>query len=257
MMPAHWDMTPVKGGSGNAFSGKSDEERVFIKKNGSPFLASIYLEGITPKVLWTKRTAEGDTLSAQPWIDGHTLSSEDMEDTQINHVLAHLHGSKKLVESYKKLGSQVISPEQLLEDCVKNTEALQTNHFLSQIIEEMRQQIPTLQEEEVVVVHGDVNHKNWLVDDKTGKIYLVDWDTVFLSDAMVDMAHVLSHYIKPEKWSLWLMTSGVRPHSELMKKVAWYGKLSFLRQIAEYLSRKKMKEVNQEILGLRQFCKIF
>ena len=85
MMKADWDMTPVKGGSGNAFFGKSDEERVFIKKNGSPFLPSIYLEGITPKVLWTKRTAEGDTLSAQPWIDGHTLSPEDMED----HVGGH------------------------------------------------------------------------------------------------------------------------------------------------------------------------
>ena len=115
MMKADWDMTPVKGGSGNAFFGKSDQERVFIKKNGSPFLPSIYLEGITPKVLWTKRTAEGDTLSAQPWIDGHTLSPEDMEDRQINHILAHLHDSKKLVESYKKLGSQIILPEQLLE----------------------------------------------------------------------------------------------------------------------------------------------
>lgn len=57
-------------------------------------MPSIYLEGITPKVLWTKRTAEGDTLSAQPWIDGHTLSPEDMEDRQINHILAHLHDSK-------------------------------------------------------------------------------------------------------------------------------------------------------------------
>ncbi|MDR0317899.1 MAG: phosphotransferase family protein, partial [Lactococcus lactis] len=151
MMKADWDMTPVKGGSGNAFFGKSDQERVFIKKNGSPFLPSIYLEGITPKVLWTKRTAEGDTLSAQPWIDGHTLSPEDMEDRQINHILAHLHDSKKLVESYKKLGSQIILPEQLLEDCVQNTEALRTNHFLSGIIEEMRQQVPEIKNEEVVV----------------------------------------------------------------------------------------------------------
>ncbi|XJU57822.1 phosphotransferase family protein [Lactococcus cremoris] len=228
-----------------------------LKKNGSPFLPSIYLEGITPKVLWTKRTAEGDTLSAQPWIDGHTLSPEDMEDRQINHILSHLHDSKKLVESYKKLGSQIVLPEQLLEDCVRNTEALQTNHFLSGIIEEMRKEIPEIKNEEVVVVHGDVNHKNWLVDDNSGKIYLVDWDTVFLSDSMVDMAHVLSHYIKPTNCSLWLMTSGVRPRSDIMEKVAWYGKLSFLRQISEYLSRGKMKEVNQEILGLRKFCELF
>lgn len=53
------------------------------------------------------------------------------------------------------------------------------------------------------------------------------------------------------------MTSGVRPRSDIMDKVAWYGKLSFLRQISEYLSRGKMKEVNQEILGLRNFCELF
>lgn len=87
--------------------------------------------------------------------------------------------TQKLVESYKKLGSQIVLPEQLLEDCVRNTEALQTNHFLSGIIEEMRKEIPEIKNEEVVVVHGDVNHKNWLVDDNSGKIYLVDWDTVF------------------------------------------------------------------------------
>lgn len=37
MMKADWDMTPVKGGSGNAFFGKSDQERVFIKKTAVHF----------------------------------------------------------------------------------------------------------------------------------------------------------------------------------------------------------------------------
>ncbi len=258
-MMANWDldMVPVKGGSGNAYTAHTDESRVFIKKNANPMLTSIYLEGITPRVLWTKRTAEGDMLSAQPWINGHTLTSQEMEDTQINQILSHLHKSRKLVDSYKKLGSSAVQPGSLLENIYGGSLALQNNIFLSGIVEEMRKQVPTLYPEEVTVVHGDVNHNNWLVDDETKRIYLVDWDTVFLSDPMVDMAYILAHYIRPVNWSRWLTYSGYQPRKNVMEKVAWYGKLSFLRQISDDLAKGKLREVNEEILGLRNFCKLF
>ena len=38
MTSSSLSMMPVKGGSGNAFVGESDNKRVFIKKNCSPFL---------------------------------------------------------------------------------------------------------------------------------------------------------------------------------------------------------------------------
>lgn len=258
-MMANWDldMIPVKGGSGNAFTARNNDARVFIKKNANPMLTSIYLEGITPRVLWTKRTAEGDMLSAQPWINGHTLTPEEMGDTQINQILSHLHKSKKLVESYKKLGSAAVLPGTLLENIYNSSVILKNNTFLSRIVNEMRQSVPTLTDEEVTVVHGDVNHNNWLVDDETERIYLVDWDTVFLSDPMVDMAYILSHYILPINWSRWLTYSGYQPRQDVMDKVAWYGKLSYLRQISDYLAKNKMKEVNEEIQGLRNFCQLF
>lgn len=258
-MMANWDldMIPVKGSSGNAFTAHNDESRVFIKKNANPMLTSIYLEGITPRVLWTKRTAEGDMLSAQPWINGHTLTPEEMGDTQINQILSHLHKSKKLVESYKKLGSSAVKPKILLENIFGGSLALQNNRFLAGIVSEMRKEIPELLDEEVTVVHGDVNHNNWLVDDDTKRIYLVDWDTVFLSDPMVDVAYILAHYIRPVSWSRWLTYSGYQPRKNVMEKVAWYGKLSFLRQISDDLAKGRIREVNEEILGLRNFCKLF
>ncbi|MFC4651531.1 phosphotransferase family protein [Lactococcus nasutitermitis] len=256
MMIANMDMVPVRGGSGNAFTAQNNQERVFIKKNANPMLTSIYLEGITPRVLWTKRTAEGDMLSAQPWINGHTLIPEEMGDTQINQILSHLHKSKKLVDSYKKLGSHSVSPETLLKNIINGSDVLKTNHFLSSVVAEMFEEIPPLSEEEVTVVHGDVNHNNWLVDDDTHRIYLVDWDTVFLSDPMVDMAYILSHYIRPVNWNRWLTYSGYQPRKNVMAKVIWYGKLSFLRQISDYFAQGKMREVNQEILGLRKLCEL-
>ncbi|CAM3146358.1 phosphotransferase [Lactococcus hircilactis] len=258
-MMANWDldMIPVKGGSGNAFTARNDEARVFIKKNANPMLTSIYLEGITPRVLWTKRTAQGDMLSAQPWINGHTLTPEEMSDTQINQILSHLHKSKKLVDSYKKLGSQAVGPEALLEGVYSSSTALQKNIYLSSIVNQMKRELPELPDHEVTVVHGDVNHNNWLVDDETQRVYLVDWDTVFLSDPMVDMAYILSHYIKPVDWSRWLSYSGYQPKDNVMNKVAWYGKLSYLRQISDALLKNHIKQVNEEIQGLRNFCRLF
>lgn len=259
-MMADWDldMTPVRGSSGNAFTSRtSDEERVFIKRNATPMLTSIYLEGLTPRVLWTKRTVQGDMLSAQPWINGHTLSPNEMGDRQINQILSHLHTSRKLMESCKKLGSVVIGPQNLLTAITDSSDELRANHFLSEIIEEMADNIPPLYGEEITVVHGDVNHNNWLVDDETGRVYLVDWDSTFMSDPMVDIAYVLAHYIRPNSWSRWLIDLGYEPRKKVMEKVAWYGKLSFLRQIAEELSKGRKKEANEEILGLRNFCRLF
>lgn len=258
-MMANWDldMIPVKGGSGNAYTARNDESRVFIKKNANPMLTSIYLEGITPRVLWTKRTVEGDMLSAQPWINGHTLTPEEMSDTQINQILSHLHKSKKLIDSYKKLGSTAVFPEHLLDTVYNSSTAIKNSIYLTGVTQEMRKNIPALLEDEITVVHGDVNHNNWLVDDETERVYLVDWDTVFLSDPMVDMAYILSHYIRPVDWSRWLTYSGYQPQENVMNKVAWYGKLSYLRQISDYLAKGKMKQVNEEIQGLRNFCKLF
>ncbi|GBG96659.1 phosphotransferase family protein [Lactococcus termiticola] len=253
----NWDMTPIKGSSGNAYSARVDKERLFIKKNGNPFLASIVMEGITPRVLWTSRTIEGDTLSAQPWISGHTLSPDDMTDTQINVILSHLHRSHKLVESYKKMGSQLVTPAVLLEQAENSVDLLKTNSYLTKVIAELKASIPELKEDEIRVVHGDVNHKNWMLEDKTQKLYLVDWDTVFLSDPCVDIAHILSHYIKPSDWKAWLQYSGYVPTDKLMEKIAWYGKLSFLRQIAVDAGHGDLKNVNEEILALRAFNDLF
>ncbi|MCQ4965957.1 phosphotransferase, partial [Bifidobacterium pseudocatenulatum] len=63
----------------------------------------------------------------------------------------------------------------------------ETNGFLSNVVVELSENLPELKEEEITVIHGDVNHKNWLVDDESDKVYLVDWDTVLLSSPLVDI----------------------------------------------------------------------
>ena len=49
----------------------------------------------------------------------------------------------------------------------------------------------------------DVRHSNW-IETESGLIYLVDWDSVRLTDRMLDVAHILSHYIPDSNWRDWL-----------------------------------------------------
>ncbi|GFH42972.1 phosphotransferase [Lactococcus hodotermopsidis] len=256
-----WTYVPLNNSFGqsinNVFYATFGSQKAFVKVNASPLLATISQAGLTPKIIWTKRNSNGEMLTAQSWIDGVVLAATEMGDTQINQSLATLHHSKKLVESFKKFGNGVTAPRQWVDELYQNAHRhLIANSFLSDLLTELRQAIPKFDPTNAVVVHGDVNHHNWLKNDHSGKIYLVDWDTVALSDAYIDLAHLLSHYIAPSQWRKWLEYSGYKVDDETFVKIKWYGILSFLRQINENLWSDNMQAANSEILGLRNFCDI-
>lgn len=71
-----WKLLPVGGDTGQAYMGIRAEEKLFLKRNSSPFLAALSVEGITPRLVWTKRIGNGDVLTAQEWLNGRTLASE-------------------------------------------------------------------------------------------------------------------------------------------------------------------------------------
>ena len=52
-MDSGWDLHPIGGDTGQAYMGVKDHERVFLKRNASPFLAVLSGEGITPKLIST------------------------------------------------------------------------------------------------------------------------------------------------------------------------------------------------------------
>ena len=75
-----WNLQPIKGDTGKAYKGMKENERVFIKRNSTPFLAALSREGLTPKLLWTKRTSNGDILTAQEWLEGRQLEIDEISD---------------------------------------------------------------------------------------------------------------------------------------------------------------------------------
>ena len=94
------------------------------------------------------------------------------------------------------------------------------------------------------IVHGDVRHSNW-IETESGLIYLVDWDSVRLTDRMFDVAHMLCHYIPEHQWKEWLTYYGYKYNQTVLNKLYWYGQLSYLSQISKYYENQDLENVNR------------
>lgn len=247
-----WKIRPIKGDTGKTYLGLKAEEKVFIKRNTTPMLAALSREGITPKLVWTKRTGDGDVLSAQEWLEGRILTPEEIgERNDVIDVLYHLHHSDSLQNMLDKMGGKTITPQKMLQDYATDlSETLENHPFLSIVKEYLEKHIPHFQIKEKAVVHGDVNCRNWLVCNHY--LYLVDWDSVMFGDPFVDIGSILGHYVPLSNWSHWLISYGVHPDTEVLEKTYWYALLSMLQEIKKYELKGQFEAMNQEILQLKR-----
>lgn len=247
-----WYLQPIKGDTGKAYIGKKADNKVFIKRNTTPMLAALSKEGITPKLVWTKRTGNGDTLSAQEWLEGRLLTPEEMgRRNDVIDVLYHLHHSYSLQDILTKVGGQTMTPKKLLNTYLEQLpHELLTHPFLQLVHTYIQTHIPHFNIEDKTVVHGDVNYRNWLVCQNY--LYLVDWDSIMFADAAYDIGTILGHYLPVSSWSHWLMSYGIHPDEEALEKIYWYALLSVLQEVKKYFLRGATKEMNEEILQLKR-----
>lgn len=251
-LDSEWQIRPIKGDTGKTYLGLKAQEKVFIKRNTTPMLAALSKEGITPKLVWTKRTGNGDVLSAQEWLEGRLLTPEEMgERNDVIDVLYHLHHSDSLKNMLEKMGGQTYSPEKLLQAYEADLpKVMKENQFLTLVYQYLRQHIPAFHTKEKTVVHGDVNERNWLVCNHY--LYLVDWDSVMFGDPFVDIGNVLGNYVPVSNWRQWLISYGVHPRNEIIEKTYWYAILSMLQEIKKYYHKGDYQAMNQEILQLKR-----
>jgi thiamine kinase-like enzyme len=255
----NWQMRVIDSSSGNSYMGEFRNQRVFIKVNANPLLPSLSTEGIAPKIQWIRKTQNGDTLTAQSWIEGSTLTIDDMMDEQVFELLKKLHSSRTLRDSLSNFDRTVSRPAELLSTLLnKPNSVIANNTFLRSVTDSMLETVPYLNNLSIVVVHGDISPNNWMRASSSGKIFLIDWETVSLGDAYLDNAFLLSHFIPRKHWGSWLAKSGDRLSDVAsLAKFIWYGKLSYLRQIDTYLSQNNTMAANAEIQGLRHFIEMF
>ena len=75
LLGQEWEISPAGGATGEAFIAVNDDQKLFLKRNSSPFLAVLSAEGIVPKLMWTRRLENGDVITAQHWHPGRELIS--------------------------------------------------------------------------------------------------------------------------------------------------------------------------------------
>ena len=247
-------LTPIAGKSGKAYMGTyPDGGRVFVKMNTTPILAGLAREQIAPQLLWSRRMPDGNVMSGQEWLSGTILTPNDMSKKQVINILTRLHRSRPLMTQLTKLGYTLETPTDLLNAWLNQVPlALRSNQYLQSVIRDLRQTVPAFREDYATIVHGDVRHSNWVETD-SGLIYLVDWDSVRLTDRMMDVAHILSHYVPDSGWQEWLSAYGYKYNQTVFNKLYWFGQYSYLMQIAKYYENNDLENVNREIYALRNF----
>lgn len=221
LMGDGWTIEPAGGSSGEAYLARAGEQVLFLKRNSSPFLAVLSAEGIVPKLLWTKRQANGDVITAQRWVDGRELTGGDMDNTRVAQLLSKIHSSSELLDMFMRIGNHARTPEATIAVLREQQEQLPyITTSMAGALEELAGTSGEVQPPRLVVCHGDMNHNNWMFD-ANGDLYLVDWDNATVSDPALDLALILYEYIPKEEWDGWLQEYGLPLTSHLKRRMRW------------------------------------
>lgn len=215
-----WTVASAGGITGEAYVATTGHQKIFVKRNSSPFLAILSAEGIVPKLLWTKRMFNGDVLSAQQFIEGRELSPNDMKRADVAAQLGKIHDSKELLFMLQQLNHTPVTSDLLLQQCeaYKQDDA---NETIVEAIDWLKHHLPNDDEQEFVVCHSDLNHNNW-IEDKAGLLYLTDWDDAIIANRAFDLAMVVYSYVEETEWEEWFEHYGVRYSTELHDRMHWY-----------------------------------
>lgn len=226
-----WILHPAGGDSGQAFMGQHKQERVFLKRNSSPFLAALSTEGLTPRLVWSKRTSDGSTYSAQEWLPGRTLEDEEVRQPQVQALIRHYQQSNYLRAMLEKIGGERYRAPRLLAQLqTALAPALGSETLVLEALAYLEEEQEALQAAPLTVSHGDLCAENfYLADD--GRLYLVDWDNCQLADPYLDIGQLLVHYIPLAAWADWLKAYPLAIEPQSYQRLIWYAILTLLFSI--------------------------
>ncbi|WP_240374568.1 phosphotransferase family protein [Bacillus piscicola] len=217
-----WIVKPAGGSTGEAYIASSDQQKLFLKRNSSPFLAVLSAEGIVPKLLWTKRLENGDVITAQRWVDGRELSQRDMDRPNVARLLSKIHSSSELLDMFKRIGNEPLTPYTITENLKNQLTATGASpSILLKAVEYLIAHRDQVAPPCMVVCHCDINHNNWMMNSDR-ELYLIDWDGATVADPAFDLGLLLYEYIPRSKWEEWLSYYGVSLTNNLQRRMYWY-----------------------------------
>ena len=242
-----WEIVPAGGATGAAYFAQHEEQRLFLKRNSSPFLAVLSAEGIVPKLVWTKRLENGDVITAQQWMNGRELKPGDMNDDRVAKLLKKIHASEPLLGMLTRLGKSPLKPEMFLHALNEELdEELRTKQAVIDSMEFLAANVGHIDVDEKVVCHCDVNHNNWLLTEDN-QLYLIDWDGAMIADPAIDLGLLLYSYIPVEEWEDWLEKYGIILTENLKLRMKWYALAQSLSAIQWHKNQNRIPEMEKWI----------
>ncbi|MBO9130878.1 phosphotransferase family protein [Bacillus sp. 165] len=242
LLGEEWKITPAGGATGDAYIAQHGEQKLFLKRNSSPFLAVLSAEGIVPKLLWTKRIANGDVISAQHWLSSRKLEPEEMNKEQVASVLKKIHSSQALVEMIKRLGKEPLHPQEILKHIkAMIDEDIKSSPIVQKGLHYLYQSLPDIEPTELAVCHCDVNHNNWL-ESQDNQLYLIDWDGAVIADPALDIGMLLHWYVPKQEWHDWLLQYGMEVNENLLNRMKWYVAAQAIISMQWYKNKQKLVE---------------
>ncbi|MGD6816919.1 phosphotransferase family protein [Metabacillus sp. 84] len=245
LLGQEWELSPAGGATGEAYYARNGEQKLFLKRNSSPFLAVLSAEGIVPKLVWTRRMENGDVITAQHWLEGRELKPADMDGDHVAALLHKIHHSKELLDMLNRLEKNPMTPSSIIED-IKQT--LEFENFCPPEIEEalhyLDERLPEMEVKETAVCHCDLNHNNWLLS-QNGQLYLIDWDGAVIADPAIDLGNLLYSYIEESRWAEWLSQYGLELTDQLRLRMYWYVLAQTIVSLMWNRSKNHLKELHQ------------
>jgi thiamine kinase-like enzyme len=255
LLGSEWEVFPAGGATGDAFLAKHNGQKLFLKRNSSPFLAVLSAEGIVPKLVWTKRMENGDVITAQHWLSGRELKPKDMVGKPVAELLKKIHSSKELVDMLRRLGKQPLTPNAIVDQLKMNFTYLRFSQpYLERAIRYLEDHIEEVRHHEQVVCHSDLNHNNWLLADNN-QLYLIDWDGAVIADPAIDLGPLLFHYIHESEWRNWLAQYGVELTGLLRFRLLWYVLADTVSNVLWLVSKRNHTEVKLAEMQLKNVMK--
>ena len=241
---AHWSISSAGGVTGEAYIAESNDTKLFIKRNSSPFLAVLSAEGIVPKLLWTKRLVNGDVITAQKWLEARELTAEEMGSKRVAQLLKKIHESEPLVFMLAKLGKEPLSSKAFLNSLIEQRKHHPIHPAIQEAIHFLRENALKVEHPVKRVCHSDINHNNWLLDEED-QLYLIDWDQAIIADPAVDLGMTLYGYVKESAWEKWLYDYGYELTDNLRLRMHWYMLANCLTFMFWHQKRHRAKEASQ------------
>ena len=246
-----WEIVPAGGATGEAFIAINEEQKLFLKRNSSPFLAVLSAEGIVPKLVWTKRLESGDVITAQHWLNGRELNQSEMNQEKVAHLLRIIHQSVPLLTMLKRLGKTPLEPAQLYDSILSSMDKeFMDSEPIRAAVQYLEENLPHVENKDAVVCHCDINHNNWLLSED--QLYLVDWDGAMIADPAIDLGMLLYSYIPREEWGSWLHEYGLELNESLEIRMKWYVITQCLISIQWHKSKERYEEMNGWISYLEE-----